>query len=522
MDTFGHNYNLESVRKNRCLKYICFVQNQGEISFTKEQFLALIEVNRQQSLQIELLTQQLAQLKKMVFGSKHERMELLNSGQLSLDMNLGGIAPIEPITEDIAYTRTKTKEKVQPNRSPLPADLPREVIEITPEEDTTGMKLIGHEITEKLEMTPAKFYVKQYKRAKYARPEGNGIAIGKLPEFALPKAIAGNSVIVYLLISKYVDHLPFHRQIKMFKRLGMELSDSTINDWFKGSIDLLEILHERLIEILLSSGYIQNDETPIKVLDSEKKGQTHRGYFWVSHSPQQKIVVFNYSKGRSAQFPTELFKNYRGYLQTDGYGVYDFFGQRSNITLVGCMAHARRYFIEAAGNDKKRSDYFTSKLQILYKLEETLRQENASPDEVLAKRQEIALPILQHLHQWLKENLTQVLPQSAIGKAIGYALTRWEKIMLYAQDGILQIDNNLIENQIRPVAVGRKNYLFCGSHESAQRAAIIYSLLGTCKLHNINPQDWLNDVLIKLPSRKANNIDDLLPQNWNPDKQDAV
>jgi transposase len=498
------------------------VQNQGEISFTKEQFLALVEINKQQSLQIEMLTQQLAQLKKMVFGSKHERMELLNPGQLSLDMNLGGITPIEAITEDISYTRTKSKEKAQPNRSPLPANLPREIIEITPEEDTTGMKLIGHEITEQLEMTPAKFYVKQYKRAKYVRPEGNGVAIGKLPEFALPKAIAGSSVLAHLLVSKYVDHLPLYRQIKMFSRIGMTLSDSTVNDWIVASVNLLTALHDRLAQLLLSSGYIQNDETPIKVLDGDKKGQTHRGYFWVSHSPQQKLVVFNYSKGRSAQFPTEFLKEYRGYLQTDGYSVYDSFEQKNNITLVGCMAHARRYFIEAEGNDKQRSNYFVAQLQNLYNLEKDLRESNATKEDIVVKRQELALPILQHLHQWLKENLTQVLPQSAIGKAIGYALTRWEKIMLYAQDGMLQIDNNLIENQIRPVAVGRKNYLFCGSHESAQRAAIIYSLLGTCKLNNVNPQDWLLDVLQKLPARKANNIDDLLPQNWNPQLQGVV
>ena len=478
------------------------MQNQGEISFTTEQFLALIEankqlieINKQQALQIEMLKHQLAQIKKMMFGSKHERIELLNSGQLSLDMNLGGLSPIETITEDIAYTRTKTKEKAHPNKSPLPADLPREIIEIAPEEDTTGMKLIGHEITEQLEMTPAKFYVKQYKRAKYARHEGNGVAIGKLPEFALPKSIAGSSLIVYLLISKYVDHLPLHRQIKIFKRIGIELSDSTINDWIVRSINLLTVLHDRQTHILLSSGYIQNDETPIKVLDSEKKGQTHRGYFWVSHSPGQKVVVFNYSKGRSAQFPTEFLKNYHGYLQTDGYGVYDNFEQKNGITLVGCMAHARRYFVEASGNDKQRSEYFIAQLQILYRMEEDLRESNAAPEEILAKRQEVAMPILKRLHQWLKENITQVVPQSTIGKAIGYALTRWDKLMQYAQDGILQIDNNLIENQIRPVAVGRKNYLFSGSHESAQRAAIIYSLLGTCKLNNINPQDWLNDVL---------------------------
>ena len=505
------------------------MQNQAETVLTNEQILALIELNKQvieinkkQALQIEELKRQLAQYKKLIHGSKHERVEFINPAQLTLDMGLGEITPVESFTEDIAYTRKKRERKAHPNRSPLPADLPREVIEIAPEEDITGMKLIGHEITEQLEMTPAKFYVKQYKRAKYARPEGNGIAMGKLPVFALPKAIAGSSVLAHLLVSKYVDHLPLYRQIKMFSRIGMTLSDSTVNDWIIGSVNLLTALHDRQTQLLLSSGYIQNDETPIRVLDSEKKGQTHQGYFWVSHSPGQKIVVFNYSKGRSAQFPTELFKDYRGYLQTDGYGVYDFFGQKSNITLVGCMAHGRRYFIEASGNDKKRSDYFIGKLQILYRLEETLRQENASSEKVLAKRQEIALPILQHLHQWLKENLTQVLPQSAIGKAIGYALARWEKIMLYAQDGILQIDNNLIENQIRPVAVGRKNYLFCGSHESAQRAAIIYSLLGTCKLHNINPQDWLNDVLTKLPAYKANNIDDLLPQNWKPNLQGVV
>ncbi len=505
----------ENVSKNDCLKYVCHVQKEGYVLVEKVHYDALIG-------EVQMLKHQLAQIQKMVYGSKHERIELINPAQLSLEMGLGETNPLEVTTEDIAYTRTKTKEKAQPNRSTIPAGLTREVFEIAPDEDTTGMKLIGYEITEKLEMIPAKFYVKQYKRAKYARPEGNGIAIGKLPDFALPKAIAGSSVLAHLLVSKYVDHLPLYRQIKMFSRIGMTLSDSTVNDWIIGSVNLLTALHDRQTQILLSSGYIQNDETPIKVLDSEKKGQSHRGYFWVSHSPQQKIVVFNYSKGRSAQFPTEFLKNYRGYLQTDGYGVYDSFELKDNITLVGCMAHARRYFIEAAGNDKKRSDYFIGKLQILYKLEETLRQENASPDEVLAKRQEIALPILQHLHQWLKENLTQVLPQSAIGKAIGYALTRWEKIMLYAQDGILQIDNNLIENQIRPVAVGRKNYLFCGSHESAQRAAIIYSLLGTCKLHNINPQNWLNDVLIKLPSRKANNIEDLLPQNWNPDLQGVL
>jgi transposase len=491
------------------------VQNQEHIVVEKAHYDALR--NR-----VEMLQMQLSQLQKMIFGSKHERVEFASPNQLLLDLGLSPLPEVETKTEDIAYTRTKTKVKAQPNRSPLPADLPREVVVIEPEEDTTGMKLIGFDITEQLEMTPASFFVKQYKRAKYARPESKGIAMGKLPEFALPKAIAGSSVIAHLLVSKYVDHLPLYRQLNQFSRIGMSLSDSTVNDWVSGGIHLLQVLYDKQKELLLSSGYIQKDETPIKVLDSSKKGQTHRGYFWVSHSPGQKIVVFTYNKGRSASFPLAFLTDYQGYLQTDGYGVYDQFQHQKGITLLGCMAHARRFFIQARDNDKKRSDHVVSELQLLYRLEEELREGKAEVEEIYKRRQAIAMPILNRLHQWFKEHLTQVPPQSPIGKAIAYALGRWTRLMAYAQDGALLIDNNGIENQIRPVAIGRKNYMFCGSHESAQRAAIIYSLLGTCKLHHINPQEWLHDVFKKLPERKANQIDDLLPQNWKITTQDVV
>jgi transposase len=346
------------------------VQNQEHIVVEKAHYDALR--NR-----VEMLQMQLSQLQKMIFGSKHERVEFASPNQLLLDLGLPPLPEVETKTEDIAYTRTKTKVKAQPNRSPLPADLPREVVVIEPEEDTTGMKLIGFDITEQLEMTPASFFVKQYKRAKYARPESKGIAMGKLPEFALPKAIAGSSVIAHLLVSKYVDHLPLYRQLNQFSRIGMSLSDSTVNDWVSGGIHLLQVLYDKQKELLLSSGYIQKDETPIKVLDSSKKGQTHRGYFWVSHSPGQKIVVFTYNKGRSASFPLAFLTDYQGYLQTDGYGVYDQFQHQKGITLLGCMAHARRFFIQARDNDKKRSDHVVSELQLLYRLEEELREGKA-------------------------------------------------------------------------------------------------------------------------------------------------
>lgn len=505
------------------------MQNRSEFIELSERFLILeqafhkqIEMGQMKDQKISLLEQQITALKKILYGARNERVDVLNPSQLLLDVGIDASdADTVPLvkTEVAGYTKTA---HAKPVRTELPAHLRREDIILHPKGDITNGRIIRVETTEKLEIVLAEVYVKRYHRAIYKMPGIDAPIIADLPVFALPKAIAGESVLTHILVSKYVDHLPLNRQIAIFKRNKIDLSDSTVNDWVKSGIDLLKILHDRLASKLLQSGYIQNDETPIKVLDSEKKGQTHRGYFWVSHSPQEKLVVFHYDKGRSAKFPTAFLKDYRGYLQTDGYGVYDNFGQQKGIILLGCMAHARRYFYEAQGNDKKRADYFIGQVQVLYMLEQELRDANADTQTIYKRRNEVAVPVLNLLNHWLKDNLTQVLPQSPIGKAIAYALARWDKISLYTSNGILQIDNNLIENLIRPVAVGRKNYLFCGSHESAQRAAIIYSLFGTCKRNGINPQEWLLDVLRKLPARKANNIDDLLPQNWKSELQDVV
>ena len=507
------------------------MQNQGDNIIKQEQFLALVEMNKtlmeenkklreeNASLQLQVihLTEKYNKLARMVFGSKSERFEGLNNpNQLGLALGLEEIIPSQttPQTEQIEYTRTKKEDAKKPVRSVLPADLPRVVIEIQPDGDTTGMKCIGYEITEQLEMTPSKFFVKQYKRAKYALPNGQGVTIAKMPELALPKAIAGPSVVAHILISKYVDHLPLYRQQSQYIRIGLKVNDATMGGWVEGGITLLSILHERIVQILLSSEYIQLDETSIKVMSSEKKGKTHRGYFWASHSPQKKLAVFHYDKRRAATFPDQFLANYQGFLQTDGYSVYEHFEKVGGIKLLACLAHARRKFCEALDDNKELASYFIESIQVLYKLEQELRDSKATAETILEHRKKIAVPKLIELHQWLKDNLTKVTPTSPTGKAISYALNRWEKMMVYTTDARLQIDNNLVENQIRPIALGRKNYMFCGSHESAERTAIMYTLFACCKLSNVNPHDWLNDVLVKLPSRKANEIDDLLPHNW--------
>jgi hypothetical protein len=269
-------------------------------------------------------------------------------------------------------------------------------------------------------------------------------------------------------------------------------------------------LYEVLKEQSLNCKYLQIDETPHPVLDRETKGKTHRGYLWVYRSVEQRLVLFEYCPGRGQRWPKEILKNYKGFIQTDGYVSYDYFDRRSDITSVCCMAHARRYFEKALVDHKDLAEYFITRLQLVYAVEREIRQENKSAQEILFLRKEKSLPVLNELEKWLKEN-TNHPPQSPIAKAVAYTLSRWKKLTAYIEYPFLEIDNNLVENAIRPTVLGRKNYLFSGSHESAQRAAMFYSFFGSCKMNDVNPQEWLTDVLVKLPETKSSQLYTLLP-----------
>jgi transposase len=282
----------------------------------------------------------------------------------------------------------------------------------------------------------------------------------------------------------------------------------------KSSLESILPLGEALREIVLSSNYIQADETPIKVLDKDKKGTTHQGYYWVYHSPQHSLVFFDYRKGRSREGPQEILKNFKGYLQADGWGAYEAFDGRDSIHLIHCMAHARREFEKALGNDKSRAEYALLELQKIYAIERECDEMGVDYQERKKIRQERALPMLDSLKVWMLEEYTKVTPASAIGQAIHYSLSRWEKLCRYTEDGILEIDNNLVENAIRPVTIGRKNYLFAGSHEAAQRAAIMYSLFASCKKNKVNPEEWLKDILNRISDHPIRKIHELLPHNW--------
>jgi transposase len=475
----------------------------------------------QSQLRIVALEQQLQQLQKMIFGSRHERFipSSANDPQLSLDIKAEATATASVTnTKQISYTRTniavEQKPLQHPGRMKLPESLRREEIIIEPAVDITDCKKMGEEITEVLEYEPGELYVKQYKRIKYARPDNSGVIIGKLPSRPIEKAMAGEGLLAQIVIDKYVDHLPLYRQMQRFERSGVKLSYSTLTDWVSDTCKLITPLFEALKTEVLKSNYVHADETPIKVLDKDKKDSTHRGYYWVYQNSISKIVFFDYQEGRGREGPTEILQNFTGYLQTDGYVAYDVFDKRENITQIHCMAHARRMFNEALDNDQAVAEHAMQEIQKLYAIERNCREQNLSFDEIKTARQEQSVPILTELGKWMKEEYIKAMPKSSIGKALGYSIERWEKLSLYTENGMLNIDNNPVENSIRPVALGRKNYLFAGSHEAAKRSGMLYSLLGTCKMHGIEPYSWLKDVLQTIADHPINKINELLPHRW--------
>ena len=424
-----------------------------------------------------------------------------------------------PQVEEISYTRRKKVRTNHAGRNPLLDHLPVEEIVLEPTEDTTGLKCIGKEITDKLELIPAILFIKRYIRLKYIKPEDEhnleckGI-IADLPSFPIEKGIAGASLLAQIMVDKYVDHLPIYRQVQRFSRENVHIPANTINGWQDSISRLVLPLFEKHKQLVLGQGYLQVDETPIRVLDKNVKGKTHQGYYWVYNSPLQDAVLYDYPKGRGREGPGEMLKGFKGYIQSDGYKVYDWFGKKPEITLLNCWAHTRRYFEKSKDYDRIKAAFVLTEIQKLYKIERFARNTQLTAAERKILRLDHALPILNDLGKWMTEQVKNTLPKSPLGKALNYTIPRWDNLLAYLYDGHLEIDNNLVENAIRPNALGRKNYLFAGSHDAAQRAAMFYAFFGTCRRHNINPYEWLKDVLERIPDHKANKLDELLPQNW--------
>lgn len=492
-------------------------ENSSTITISRVEYETLKRENAELRADLAYQRFQLNKLQKMLFASKGERFTgAPDPAQLLLGLDVDTVPPAEVATEEISYTRKKKVQEEKPShgRMPLPSHLPRVVEEIhPPEEEIRGMKCIGQVVSETLEYKEPELYVRQIVRYKYASPSGEGVVIAPLPSQVIPRGNAGATLLAYLLVCKMVDHLPFYRVVQILKRVGINLAESTINDWMAKVCRLLEPLYEILKKEALTSGYVQSDDTIHNVLTHDKPGASHRGYMMAYLAPLAKLLFFDYQPNRNRQVVHEVLQDYQGVVQTDGLNIYDNLADRSGVTLLACWAHARRKFFEAQNYDPERSGKMLTWIQKLYDVEKQVRENALDHEQTYALRQEKSKPVLAEMHAWLIDQGgdPMILPKSPIGQALGYILPLWDRLSKYVDDGRYLIDDNPIENAIRPLVLGRKNYLFAGSHEGAKRLAVIYSFTGSCKMNGVNPQTWFADVLSKIQDTKQSELRNLLP-----------
>lgn len=462
---------------------------------------------------------ELDKLKKYIFGFKSEK----HTSNLGVNqMGLFELGTTQALQEELSESLPEQQKKPDPKkrakgtgRMSLPKELRREEIVIEPSESTEGCVRIGEDVTEVLEVIPASLYVKCFIRPKYARPNGEGIIIGVLPDRIIQKGIPSESLIAQLTVDKYVYGMPLHRQIDKFGKMGVRIPASSASDWVMKGWEHLRQLYELLKLIIINQKYLQVDESPIKVLDRNHKNGIHQGYMWLYHSPVDRLVLFDYRKGRDQSGPKEMLSDFKGIIQTDGYTVYhSLYGNHSDILLTFCMAHARRKFVDALKDNKEQAAYVLGEMQPLYALEQRMRDENLDWEQRTLQRKEHAVPILEGLGKWLDENQYKYRPQSPMGKAIAYSRSRWVGLSAYALHGQMEIDNNLVENAVRPMAIGRKAYLFAGSHQAAEMTAAMYSFMASCKKNKVNEFDWLKDVFERIQDHKQKDLYQLLPSNW--------
>jgi transposase len=463
---------------------------------------------------------QLEQMRRLIFGSKRERfIPAVNLLQMRLEFEPQAVEIAQLVNQQrenikVHYTRAKQNKKHQ-GRLDFPAHIPVVEIVVEPKEDTTGMVRIGEEITKELDFTPAKLHVNHYIRPIYITKEdetGSQKQVIAPLDRPIPKCIASAALLAMIFTNKYVYHLPLYRILEQIKQMGMNLPSSTLDSWVKLGAQLLIPLFEIHRLHVFRESYQMIDESPIKVQDPNLKGACHQGYMWVRYAPLSKVVLFEYYRSRSAKLPIDDLNTFKGFIQTDGYSGYTFLAAKAGITHLSCWVHARRCFDKALSNDYQRASHVMTLIQLLYSVEALARETNMTSEERHQLRLEKSLPIINQIGQYIHKETSNVTPQSPIGKAFKYCTNRWISLQNYLSDGMLEIDSNLVENAIRPLALGRKNYLFAGSHDAAKYIAMFYSFVATCKNHDINPQKWLTYVIKNINKTDPSEFKSLLPQ----------
>jgi len=462
----------------------------------------------------KLLREKVQFLLRRLFGQKSEKID-----QRQLELLLQGLeaAATPPDDEPPPTSPQPPRAPREKNKPRIPADLPVEDEVIIPaevEKDPQSYKCIGEEITEELDVDPARYYKRRIIRRKYV----SKVDVEQAPIIAplKPRLIEGGYASVGLLtdiiLKKYVDHLPLYRQERILRtRHGIELSRKTMCDWVGKVADWLSPIYRQMRSALTSSGYLQIDETPVRYCRDDGGGQ---GYLWAYHHPGAD-VLFEWHTSRSAECLNKMLGEFAGTVQSDGYAAYPAYAkQNDRIVLAGCWAHARRKIFEAQEEAPGLAGWLLNQVGLLYRIETELRKQQAGTRLRAAIRSSAAGMILARMNKVLRKKLPAYLPQSRMGLAIGYALSHWEQLERFRDDGRLEIDNNLVENAIRPTALGKKNWLFFGAPDAGQRSAIIYTLLESCRRRGISQREYLLDVLTRLPSMKITEVAELTPARW--------
>jgi len=465
-----------------------------------------------------LLRQKIDWLIRRVFGSSSEQ---LDRSQLELLLGL----PQPEATPELPMAPAKAERTVAPKRERaprLPENLPvvEEVIDPEPVKAAPeDWRCIGQEVSEQLDYEPARFLRRRLVRRKFVhrRNQDHGPVIADLPARLLHRGIAAPGLLAQIIVSKYCDHLPLYRQEQIYRsRHGVLLPRQTLVRWMELAADWLKPIYQQIRTGVMAGGYVQGDETPIEYLDPGH-GRTRKGFFWTFASPKGD-VVFQWETSRAAACLEKVVPiDFSGVIQCDGYSAYPAFASgRKQIRLAGCWAHVRRKFFEASTHTPRVAGWFLGQIGQLYRVEAMLRQEKAGPQLRQAIRCHQSTPVVERLGRAMRDlKLSgRYLPQSAMGKALDYALSIWPTLGLFLDEGRLEIDNNLVENAIRPTAVGKKNWLFIGEADAGNRGAILYTIVECCRRRNLDPYAYLRDVLTRLPRMTNWQIPEITPAAW--------
>jgi transposase len=515
----------------------CCEQLRDELSGQSRQ----LEAVRQE---LSLALQTISMMRHRMFGRSSEQMHP-DQGRFELLLNecssLNGIATVaEPEKMKLEFERRrKAAEDKLNGRLKIPDHLERvdRIIDLPESEKTcpaTGLPMIriGEEITEKLAYEAGKVYVIRSIRPKYASPDrrsGTGIKTAPVPEEPIDRCKADVSLLTQIIVSKYCDHLPLHRQVQMFQRHGIELPKSTMCDWVRDCAEVFKPLYNHLRDTVLASDYINADDTPMVFKARKNNKGSSRGHMWAylcrvkkppgentNSPPENKLMFFDFSEDWSEDHPFRVLKNFKGHLQTDAYpGFKNIPGKLKDIIAIGCWAHARRKFYQAAKIGVREAEPFVTLINILYRIEHRIAdmKENGASDEyLLGLRKKRANRVMDRFFEKVKT--TTFLPKSPLGKALTYAINQERELRRYVVELRFTPDNNFAEGNLRPLCIGKKNFVMLGSECGGRTAAVLYTLIGTCRANGINPHEYIVDILARINTHPYSKLSELLPHNW--------